>query len=294
MRINLSKKEWQVTTLIFLSFIWGSSFILMKKGLRSYTYMQVAEFRIFFSFVAFLPFSIKHLKKLTKQNFVAILLVGVVGTAMPAFLFTKAQTQIDSSIAGILNSLTPMFTLIIGIVFYQSKARLINALGIFIGLLGAVLLVVENPFDFNLTGKISYYGIYVIIATICYGVNTNHVKYIIRGLSGLQITSLAFIVIGPIAGILLLLSDFSMAAASPTYLADLGYVALLAIFASVVALAIFNTLIQHSTAIFAASVTYIIPIFAVFWGLADGEIITPLQCIWILMILIGIYLVNKK
>ncbi len=280
--------------MIFLSFIWGSSFILMKKGLRSYSHDQVAAFRIFISFLAFLPFSIKFFKKLTRENFLALFVVGFVGSTIPAFLFTKAQTNIDSALAGVLNSMTPLFTLIIGLLFYKSTARLINAVGIFLGLIGALGLIIYTTNGTQILGNVNYYGFFIIIATICYGINVNHVKYIIKDLNGLELTSLAFMLVGPFAGIYLLFTDFSKTLASDGYILDLFYIAILAVIGTVLALVIFNTLIQYTSALFGASVTYIIPIFAIMWGLFDGEKLSILQFVFMGLIFTGVYLVNKR
>ncbi|MFO7842490.1 MAG: DMT family transporter [Bacteroidales bacterium] len=293
-KINFENKGWQWATLIFLSLIWGSSFILMKKGLRSFSHDQVAALRLFISFIAFLPFGIKNLKKVSKENIVSLLIIGFIGSGAPAFLFTKAQTQVDSSMAGILNSLTPLFTLIIGLIFYKSTAKLINAVGIVLGLIGALGLILQSTNGVIILNNINYYGLFVVAATICYGINVNQVRYKIKGLTGLEITSLAFMFIGPLAGIYLLFTDFSNTLTSNDYLLNLGFIAILAIVGTVLALVIFNTLIQHTSAIFGSSVTYIIPVFAIMWGLFDGEILSILQFFWIALIIIGVYLVNKK
>jgi drug/metabolite transporter (DMT)-like permease len=293
-KINLNNKAWQWITLIFLSLIWGSSFILMKKGLRSYSHDQVAALRIFISFLTFLPFGIKNLKKVTKENIYSLLVVGFVGSTIPAFLFTKAQTNIDSALAGILNSITPLFTLIIGLIFYKSTAKLINAIGIFLGLIGALGLIMHTSSGSNILGNVNYYGLYVVLATVCYGINVNQVKYKIKGLNGLELTSMAFMFVGPFAGTYLLFTDFSFALSTNDYMLNLGYIAILAVIGTVMALVIFNTLIQYTSALFAASVTYIIPIFAIAWGIFDGEKITIIQFLWIGLILAGVYLVNKR
>lgn len=292
-KIDLNKKTWQWATLIFLSLIWGSSFILMKKGLRSYSHDQVAAFRIFISFLAFLPFGIKHRKKVTKENIYSLIVVGLIGSTIPAFLFTKAQTNIDSGLAGVLNSITPLFTLIIGLIFYKSTAKPINAIGVFLGLIGALGLITYSTGN-NIIGSFNYYGLFIVAATICYGINVNQVKYKIKGLSGMELTSLAFMFVGPFMGIYLLFTDFSLALSTNDYILNLGYIAILAIIGTVMALVIFNTLIQYTSALFGSSVTYVIPIFAIMWGLFDGEKISIIQFLWIGLILTGVYLVNKR
>jgi len=293
-KINLQNKGWQWATLIFLSLIWGSSFILMKKGLRSYTHDQVAALRMFISFLAFLPFGIRKLKKVTKENIYSLLVVGFVGSVIPAFLFTKAQTQIESALAGVLNSMTPLFTLIIGLLFYQSKTRVINALGIFLGLIGALGLIIFTSGSNSIFSNINYYGFFIVIATICYGINVNQIKYKIKNLTSIELTSIAFMFVGPFAATYLLFSDFSLAKQTNDYLLNLGYIAILAVVGTVFALIIFNALIQNTTTLFSSSVTYFIPVFAIMWGVFDGEKVSLIQFFWISLIFIGVYLVNKR
>ncbi|MFW6226971.1 MAG: DMT family transporter [Bacteroidota bacterium] len=290
--IDLSKKAWQWATLIFLSFIWGSSFILMKKGLESYSNIQVAAFRILFASLVLLPFSLKNLKKIHKKNLFPLLVVGFIGSAIPTAFFTTAQMHITSSLAGMLNSLTPFFTLVVGMTVYRTRFKSHNMLGIFLGLIGALVLLGINPV--NVVYSINHYALLVVAATLCYGINTNEVKNRLPGMTSLEITSLAFLFIGPVALIFLLFSDFSSALATSDYGLNLFYLFLLASLGTAYALWVFNTLIQHTTSVFAASVTYIIPVFAILWGIFDGELVQPGQYLGISAILFGVYLVNKK
>jgi drug/metabolite transporter (DMT)-like permease len=290
-KIELENKAWQWAILLFLSLIWGTSFILMKKGLTSYSHTQVAAFRIFFSFVFLLPFTIKNIKVIRRENIQSLIIVGLIGFAIPAFLFTKAQTRIDSSQAGMLNSLTPLFTLVIGLMAYRTSARWMNIVGLILGLAGAIGLMWNR--DLNMLKGINVFALFIVVATICYGINVNEIKFKLMDLTSLEITSLAFLFTGPIAGVYLLFTDFTPASQTPDYLLNLAYIAILALFSSVIAVLIFNHLIKYTTTLFAASVTYIIPLFAIMWGILDGENIRLIQFFWIAIILLGVYLVNK-
>ena len=263
----------------------------MKRGLDAFTSNQVAAFRIFISYIAFLPIAIKHIKKIKKENIISLLIIGFIGNAIPAMLFTKAQTRIDSSLAGMLNSLTPMFTLFVGLLFYKSKMLLINVAGILLGLIGAIGLINNGQNIF--TGDNSY-AIFIVIATIFYGISANEVKFKLPGLNGIAIAALSFFFIGPFAGIYLLFTDFSGAISSGIFLPSLGYIAILAIFGSFFAVMLFNTLIIYTSAIFASSVTYIIPLIAIMWGVVDGELFTITNLLWFMVIIVGVYLVNKQ
>ena len=285
------KKIWQWIVLLVLSLIWGSSFILMKRGLDAFTNNQVAAFRIFISYLAFLPIAIKHINKLKKENIISLLIVGFIGNAIPAMLFTKAQTRIDSSLAGMLNSLTPMFTLFVGLLFYKSRVLLINIAGILLGLIGAIGLVNNGQ---NILAGGNSYAIFIVVATIFYGISVNEIKFKLPGMSGITIAALSFFFIGPFAGIYLLFTDFSGAINSGFFLPGLGYISILAIFGSFFAVMLFNTLIKYTSAIFGASVTYIIPLFAIMWGVVDGEPFTINNLLWFMVIIVGVYLVNKR
>lgn len=291
--MDLNKKQWQWTLLFILAFIWGTSFILMKKGLHSFSNNQVASFRIFLTFLFFLPLLKSRIKKINRKNLKSLLIVGFIGNAIPAYLFTKAQTRIDSSLAGILSSLTPLFTLIIGLIIYKSHVKLINILGLLLGFIGAVGLIYKStPGGFDLSS--GSYTLFVVAATFCYGISVNEIKHKLKDLDGVSIAALSFVFIGPVAGVQLLFSNLGESFSQPGALESLGYVTILSLFSSVFAVIMFNILIKYTTAIFASSVTYIIPIFAIFWGVFDGERIMMEEILWIFVILIGVYLVNKR
>ncbi len=278
--------------LIGLSLIWGSSFILMKYGLKSFSYGQVAGFRMFIAFVSLLPVALYHIKKITKKNFFSLVIVGYIGNAIPAFLFTLSQTRIDSSIAGILNSMTPFFTMIIGALVYNIKIPWYKVAGVFIGLAGAVAVITSNT---NIdTGKINVFALYVVLATVMYGININHVKSRLSSLNGIQIAAFAFLMVGPVVTAYLLSTNLPETFARENAWHDFLYVFMLGFFGSAVAVVAVNILILRSNALFASSVTYLMPIIAIGWGAIDGEKLTIFQYAGMGLILFGVYLVNKK
>ncbi len=293
MQFNLSKKPWQWVTLFTLALIWGSSFILMKKGLRSFDYMQVAALRIFFSFVILIPTYFKTVKKLNRQNFIHLLITGYAGIFFPAFLFTKAQTQISSSLAGMINGLAPFFALIMGIILYKNRPGKYQYFGIIVGFIGALGLI-SNGNILESVSNINGYALYVVAATIGYGVNANEIRFKLKALSGFEITSLSFLFVGIPAGIYLAFTDITPAFQTPNWALNLSFIFVLALFGSVISLYMFNNLVHHTSALFATSVTYIIPFFAILWGFFDGETITYIHIISIGLALVGVWLVNKK
>jgi len=282
--------NWAILSILVL--VWGSSFILMKKGLEEYSYQQVALLRLSITCLFLLPFVINSIKKVNAKKLGLMAIVGIVGNGIPAFLFTKAETGIDSSLAGILNSLTPLFALIIGLLFFKSKTKWYNVLGVIIGLGGTVGLMSvsgSKSLEFNFS-----YGIYVIIATLLYAINLNVLKRFLKEVDAITITAYAFLTIGlPSLVYLFAATDFvAVIQTRPHACEGLGYIAILGIFGSAIAVILYNRLIKTSGVLFAASVTYMMPIVAVFWGIVDGERFEPVYAIWILIILMGVFLVN--
>ncbi len=220
------------------------------------------------------------------------MVVAFIGNAIPAVLFAKGQTGIESSLSGMLNTTVPLFVWIVGILFYKTKTKLLSVVGIIIGLVGSFGMLIK---DFNnFFGNFNVYAIYIIIATLMYGINTNEVKHKLQELDGISITALAFLLVGPISGFYLLFEDFSGALASPFFYRSLLSIIVLAFFSSFIAVALFNILIKHTNTIFAASVTYLIPVVAIAFGLFDGETITIYQFFSMGIVFSGVYLINKK
>lgn len=291
---GLSNSKWtQWLILLILTIVWGSSFILMKRGLEVFNSYEVAALRISFAFIFLLPFVFNVLRKLKLKNWLHLSIVGCIGYGFPPFLFTYAQTVLPSSVAGILNSTTPLFTLFIGILFYKTKAKWYNVIGIFIGLIGAIGLMAANGiewFEFNLS-----YSIFIIIATFLYGINVNHIRKYLSDISSLHITSVAYLIIGVPSLIYTLNSGcLSKIQSDANGLIALVYVAILGIVGSALSLIIHNYQIKKTSALFASSVTYTIPIVAILWGVADAEPFSINYLLWIGLIIFGVYLVNMS
>lgn len=279
-------KIWHWLVLAALSVIWGTSYILMKKGLESFSASQIGSLRIIITFLSLLPVAIRNLPKLNRSNILSLTIIGFFGSGIPAFLFPLAQTRIDSSLAGMLNTLSPVFTLVIGIMFYRQQKIKSQFAGVFLGLLGAVGLLYSGSFSLN------YYGIFVVLATLLYGISTNEVSKV-KGINGLQITSLAFFILSPFAIVIFLFTDIHAATETTNWLRNLGYITILSVFGSAVALALFYLLVRDTSPVFASMVTYFIPIVATLWGVADNEHLTPSMMVSVILILGGVYLINR-
>ena len=289
---DLSKRIWQWIALLFLAFIWGSSFILMKKGLEVYSHSVVASLRIAITFLFLLPFAVKAFNKIDKKYWKYLIISGFLGNGIPAFLFTKAQTEIASSLSGMLNSLTPIFALIIGAILFKSKPLKTQVIGVLIGLVGATGLILSN--GTGIKDSNIFYSLLIVVATICYGFSVNIIKTHLKEIGSIKITSLAFISIGPFALAYLFTTDFiNITINNDQSFTAIFYITILAIFGTGLAVILFNMLIKKTTTLFATSVTYLIPIVSILWGIFDGEIINIIQLISVIITLGGIYFINK-
>lgn len=285
-------REWLALFLLML--VWGSSFILIKKGLVSFNSLEVGALRISISFMVLLPFALRSVRRISRNRLIYFVMAGVFGNGIPPFLFAKAQTVIDSYLAGVLNSLTPLFTLLIGLMLFGRKSRWVNVLGVFIGLIGAIglLSVVHDPE----LGNGMWYGLLVVVAAICYALNMNIIKTYLAGYDALTITSSVFAIIGLPALIFLFAgTSFTQTMAThPESWNSLGYIAILAIIGTAASMVLHNWLIKRTSALFASTVTYLMPIVSIFWGIIDGEAFLLVYLLWIATILIGVYLANRR
>ena len=287
------EKRWfQFTILLLLAFIWGSSFILMKIGLKSFSSNQAAAIRIGLASLVLLPISIRKIQKLKKKDLPSLLIAGFIGSLFPAFLFMKAETRIDSSLAGMLNSLTPVFTLIVGLLFHKTAFRWGQLAGLTLGLAGATGLILAGD-GFRL-GQVNSYALYIVLATCFYAISINQIKSHLNHLTGVEVTSLSFLFIGPVAIVYLLTTNFEPVLVHPEWPVHLLALATLGILGTALAMLMMNSLIRHSSAVAASSVTYIIPVFAILWGVLDNETITLLHLLCMAFILAGVYLINRK
>ena len=277
---------------VILSVIWGSSFILIKKGLIYLGPEEVAALRIASASLVLAPFALSRIKQINKKNVTTLILVGFMGSLLPAFFFALAQTKLTSALTGIMNALTPFFTIIISVLFFSEKPDKRVYFGVMLGFLGTLFLIStrENgQFTFN------YYAFFVVAATVLYGINANLIKHYLSLLKSLSIASLSLIMVGPFAIVyLLFLTPFLDHIHEPEVLIASGYIVILGVFGTALALVLFNKIVQLTNAVFSTSVTYLIPIISVFWGFIDGEKLSLLQLVSMLTIMLGIFISNSK
>ncbi|MES2796866.1 MAG: DMT family transporter [Bacteroidota bacterium] len=292
--INNSPKTSALTVwllLILLAAIWGTSFILMKKSLVVYSSLQVGSIRILSAFLFFIPILIAKRKQIPNDKWLYFGLTGLLGVFFPAFIFTIAGKHLPSALSGALNSLTPLCTLIVGALFFTQKIKALQIWGILIGLIGSSLLIFSNisqPLTFNA------FGLLILVATVMYGFNLNIVKKNLNEVPALIVTTGLLTVIGPLAAILLFSTDFWQISSQSESFWPLFYAVCLGVISTGLATVLFNHILQISSPVLASSVTYLIPIFAFMWGILDSETLLIQHFLGMAIILVGVFLVNKK
>jgi len=289
--MRIQQKHWFI--LGVLSLIWGSSFILMKKALLGLTPVQVGTMRILITAIVLIAIGYKGLRLINTKQWWYIFLTAMLGTFFPVFLFAFAIAHIDSAIGSILNATTPLNTLLIGALFFGLQFKNQQVIGILIGLAGTISLIYKGAtmhVDQNY-----YFALLPLTAALGYAFNVNIIKRHLSELPALTITTGNFILLFIPALLLLWTSNFFTSFTfQPAQTKALIYVSILAVLGTALAKTLFNKLIQMTSPIFSTSVTYLIPIVAIFWGTLDGENLTIQQLLSAACILIGVYITNRK
>ena len=288
--LSVDAKAWLILTGLALT--WGSSYILMKKALEDFGGVEVAALRISISGLAFAPVLLRYGREVDWRKSGLLFFVGLTGTAIPSFCFAIALTRLNSSLGGVLSSLTPLLTLVVAALFFRQRIERGRSLGILVGLAGAGILFGFQPG--GLSGDFGF-ALLVVLATLCYAISSNTVAYRLRHMRSLTISASSFFLVG-LLGVPYLFfgTDFlPMLQADPHAWVSLGYVALLALAGTVLASVFFYQLVFLKDAVFASIVSYLIPVVALMWGAIDGETIYPYQLAGLALILAGVYLTKK-
>jgi drug/metabolite transporter (DMT)-like permease len=290
--MNQEQRKW--VYLFTLAVVWGSSFILIKKGLIAFTPLQLGSLRTVISSLFIFLIGYRSLKTILSGQWKWIVLSGFIGTFLPAFLFAFAETEVDSGVVSILNALVPLNAILIGLAVFKITSTKMQILGVILGFVGASMLIF-NSMELNPDQNYLYAG-FVVLATVMYAFNVNIIKHYLQEVKPIAIATGNFVAIFIPALLVLIFSDFFTVQTfeNEAVYASIGYVSTLAIFGTVMAKIIFNNLIQISSPVFASSVTYLMPLVALLWGLIDGELFGLDQGFASLLILCGIYLANKK
>lgn len=280
---------------IFLAIVWGSSFVLMKVGLETLNSVQVSAIRIASGGLFFLPLAIKYVREIPRNKLFLVCISGTIGNLIPALLFCMAEVGIDSALTGMLNSLTPIFVIVTGAIFFHTKTTLNKIIGICIAFLGSILLLLSSGESMQQQYKHVGYALYVVLATILYGYNVNLVGKKLHEIGSLKIASVALSFNGIIAFVVLISTGyFSLSLNNHDVLISTGASVVLGVVGTAIATALFYMLVKRAGGIFASMVTYGMPFVAIGWGFIYGEKFGLAQVGCLVIILIGVYITNRR
>lgn len=289
--MNPEKERWVL--LVVLSIIWGSSFILIKKSLEHFTPYEVGALRVLIAGIVLLPLAILNIKKFPRKHLKWLIIVAVTGNFIPMFLFPIAETQISSSIAGIINSMMPIFVIIVGTLFWKFSTSKRQLIGVAISFSGACILALSG----GESGELKLIPIVLLLlATLCYAISTTTVKSKLHEIPAKILSAFvfSFVLILPSLITLVFSGFFNNLHANENLFVGLGFVSLLSIFGTGLAMMLNYRLLSISTPLFASTVTLLMPVVAVVWGILDGEKLTPMQGLGGVVILAGLIFLRAK
>ena len=289
--MNPEKERWVL--LVVLSIIWGSSFILIKKSLEHFTPYEVGALRVLIAGIVLLPLAILNIKKFPRKHLKWLIIAAVTGNFIPMFLFPIAETQISSSIAGIINSMMPIFVIIVGTLFWKFSTSKRQLIGVAISFSGACILALSG----GESGELKLIPIVLLLlATLCYAISTTTVKSKLHEIPAKILSAFvfSFVLILPSLITLVFSGFFINLHANENLFVGLGFVSLLSIFGTGLAMMLNYRLLSISTPLFASTVTLLMPVVAVIWGILDGEKLTPMQGLGGVVILAGLIFLRAK
>ena len=283
--MNNEKQKWVL--LIILSIIWGSSFILIKKSLEHYTPYQVGALRVLISGIVLLPVALKNIKLFPTKNIKWLVLAALCGNFFPMFLFPMAETQISSSIAGIVNSMMPIFVILIGSLLWKFPTNKIQIIGVLVSFSGACVLTLGSHDN----GSLKIIPILLLLlATLMYAISTTTVKFKLHNIPAKILSAYVFGLVLTLPSLFALIisgffSDFKL---SENHIEGLGYILILSLIGTGLAMMINYKLLSISTPLFASTTTLLMPIIAIIWGIIDGEKLSFIQYIGGAIIIAGL------
>src|SRR5690606_35564587 len=289
--MNSEKEKWVL--LVLLTIIWGSSFILIKKSLEHYGPFQVGALRVLIAGILLAPVAILNIRKFPRKRLKWLIVAAIAGNFVSMFLFPLAETEVSSSIAGIVNSMMPIFVILIGALFWKFKTTGRQMIGVAISFSGACLLMLSGAEGDSL--KIVPI-LWLLLATLLYALSITTVKSKLADVPAKILSAFVFFFILFLPSLITLAFTgfFQNFEGTKGEFIGLGYVSLLSIFGTGLALMLNYRLLSISTPLFASTVTLLMPIVAVIWGVLDVESLTGLQFAGGFIIIGGLLFLRTK
>lgn len=288
--MNPEKEKWILLAL--LSIIWGSSFILIKKSLEHFNPYEVGALRVLIAGLVLLPVAIMNIRKFPKKNLKWLILAAITGNFIPMFLFPIAETEVSSSIAGIINSMMPIFVIIVGALLWKFQTTKRQIIGVLISFSGACILA----FSGGEGGEFKLIPILLLLlATLLYAISTTTVKSKLSDIPAKILSAFvfSFVLIFPSLIALVFAGFFNELKMDNNLLVGLGFVSLLSVFGTGLAMMLNYRLLSVSTPLFASTVTLLMPVVAIIWGILDGEKLTSMQVFGAVIILAGLIFLRQ-
>lgn len=279
--------------LLFLGLMWGSSFLFIKKSVEVYSPAQMTFVRMVIAWLIYLPFGIIWWKKIDWSQWRPLLVVALCGSGFPNYFFAVGEQTVSSGVAGVLNSLVPLFTLGLGVLFFNSKTTSTKVSGILLGLAGAIFLILYSTRGESAGGGKLFHALLCIAAAVMYAINANTIGSRLRGMNSIVIGAASFMISGPIYLVGAALTGGFPVALNPENWQATGMVLYLAAIGTVAASVVYVWLVQRTSAVFGTSVAYLFPVFSLGLGLLDGETVGLGHLIGAGLVLGGLYLSRK-
>lgn len=293
-KFSLNSNVINALIMITLGLISGTSFILIKKGLVGFEPVQLVSIRVGLVGLFFLPFFFgkNGITSVKREHLIPLAAVGWVGSAIPFFLFAVAETRIDSGVAGVLNSLQPLFTMIIGFFLFRISVTKDKIAGILISFSGVFALIFMANYD---KLEANYFALFVVLATACYGTSGNIVQKYLQGVPVLKVTGFSYVMAGiPMLLLALFLGVPEQLINSQEARVSFFYISVLAIVCTTLAGILYFQLILRTSAAYASLIAYIMPVVATIWAIFDGETVTILHWMCMGVILSGIVVASGR
>ena len=264
----------------------------MKASKEELNWAQIASLRIFSAGIVLLPFAVFYFSKIPASKLSLVILSAICGNLLPAYLFAGAIAKnLDSGLAGILNSLTPICVIFTGVLFFRSKIENRKVLGVIIGFIGLTLLTLMG--NKGLSFENIEYTLLVLVATISYGLNINIVSHYLKDINPIHLAVVSISIMVIPTAIVLWQQDFlQLPFSDGATLWSIINSVTLGVAGTAIATALFYILVKKAGGLFASLVTYGIPFVAIGWGIWDGEKLSVMQIGCLGIILVGVYLAN--
>lgn len=284
--VNTKPPKWIVDFLL-LAAVWGSSFLFMHISAVEFGPLPTAAARVAIAALFLLPLVwLNGLMPVLLKNWRKVFLVGLLNSGIPFALFAFALLSISTGLAAILNATVPMFGALIAWLWLKDRLNLSRVVGLAVGFTGVAMLAWDKAsFQPDASGASSGWAILAcLLACVCYGISASYTKRYLTGMPPL--VTAAGSQLGATLG-LALPAALMWPTRTPSQSAWLALL-VVGVLCTALAYIVFFRLIENAGPPRALSVTFLVPVFAVFYGFVFlGETVTPWMLVCAAVIVCG-------